>query len=515
MTAAISEHRGRTARSALHVGQGRVARRGGFMLLGSSIAAQASALLRYIIMARMLGPQGLGLAAALTVTAGFFDMISDTGSDRFIIQDRDGGKANVQKLVQLVFVSRGILVSLALVVFAVPVAQFYESPRLAPGLVLLAISPLIFGFAHLDVGRMQREQNFRPAAICIIVAEAAGLVAAAAAAWVTRDFTAVAYSLIVRSAVKVGLSHVLAERPYRIGWDAQSAPRLKRFAMPLLMNGLMLFILSQGDRLIIGHRLGLTSLGYYSTIMLLIYYPSGVIGGYIHAIFVPMISASRDSFAEQNRLSERLGGQTLMLSIAMAIGFAIVAPPLVPILFGSRFTQPALLIGLIGVLQAMRFFLSWPTTVYLAMGRSATLLISNLVHFLVFPAAFIGLWLMNSLTAVVLSFIVAEFIAVAVAMMLLNRMLGRRIVHGADRIAMLVLICVWVVAWNLAWQAQMWLLGACMVPISIVLLIWIYRREADVINEALVMVRRSHFMVALLRCPVTQTTSRPMVKKES
>ncbi|MBS0489219.1 MAG: oligosaccharide flippase family protein, partial [Proteobacteria bacterium] len=63
---------------------------------------------RYTIMARLLGPEQLGLAALLILTSSFFESVSDNGSDRFMIQDPDGDKPEVQKLVQLVFVGRGV-----------------------------------------------------------------------------------------------------------------------------------------------------------------------------------------------------------------------------------------------------------------------------------------------------------------------------------------------------------------------------------------------------------------------
>ena len=82
-------------------------RRGANAFFIASSFAQISALLRYVILARMLGPEQLGLAATLVVMAAFFDLVSDTGSDRFLIQDRDGDTPEVQKLVHLVLHLQG------------------------------------------------------------------------------------------------------------------------------------------------------------------------------------------------------------------------------------------------------------------------------------------------------------------------------------------------------------------------------------------------------------------------
>ena len=471
-------------------GEGQARRRGGMLYLCATVLSQASALLRYVALARLLGPEQLGLAAALTVTAGFFDLISDTGSDRFLIQDRDGNTPAAQRLVQLVMLVRGVGVAGAIALFAIPVAGFYGTPGLAAGLVLIALSPLIGGLLNLDMRRVQREHDFRPEAICMLAADSTGLIGAVLAAWLTRDFRAVAYGLIARSAVQVLCSHLVARRPFRLGWDAAHARALARFAAPLMLNGLMLFILSQGDRVIVAHRLGVTELGYYAAVILLIYYPSGVIGNYLHAIATPVIATRRGAVAERNRASDRLGGQTLLLGLAMAAGFAVIAPPAVPILFGAGFAQPPLLIGLIGVLQATRFILIWPTTVALALGRSRTVLYGNIAHLLIFPGALAGIWLIGGLTGIVAGFLGGELLAAAFALVLLNGVLGRALWHGFDRFLALVASAGVIVGWDLALQAGRWSFALCMVLLTVGLLGWLARREAAVIAEAVIALRR-------------------------
>ena len=80
-------------------GQGR---KGSKAFLFASLTAQACALLRYILLARLLGPEQLGLAVALILTAQFFESVTDSGGDRFLVQDAQGDDPAVQRLVHLV-----------------------------------------------------------------------------------------------------------------------------------------------------------------------------------------------------------------------------------------------------------------------------------------------------------------------------------------------------------------------------------------------------------------------------
>jgi O-antigen/teichoic acid export membrane protein len=465
-------------------------RRGGGIFFVATFVSQASALLRYVVMARILGPEQLGLAATLLLTGSFFDLISDTGGDRFLIQDRDGDKPRVQGLVQLVYVARGFICAALLVVLSIPIAHFYKSPELARGLVVLAVSPLVLGFMHLDVRRAQRRHDFRPNAICMIASDVAAMAATVIAAVLTRDFTAVLYGVIVRSSVMVVLSHWLAERRYSLAWDREHAPALARFAAPLMLNGLMLYILSQGDRVVVGNQLGPKALGYYSAIILLIFYPTVLVGSYLQTLFVPMIAASRDVPADRDRVSDGFGGRITILGICMAAGFALVTPLLVPILFGGRFTQPALLIGLIGILQTSRFLLAWPTTVALGMGRSVTVLISNIANLLAFVGGLIGLSISRNLIGLVSGFVVGEIIAVAVVVFLFNRDMDRPRLRGFDRLGAFGLTAAAILAWNLAVSSGQWPAEVAMLVVTALLIVWIARRESVIVGESVALARR-------------------------
>lgn len=469
----------------------RPVRRGANLLFASAVFGQVSALLRYVVLARLLGPAQLGLAATLVVTAAFFDLISDTGSDRFLIQDRDGDTPRVQRLVHLVYVGRGVLIAAGLVVFAVPIAYFYKAPALAPGLMVLALAPFITGFGHLDPRRLQRSHDFRASAICSIMADILGLAATTLAAWLTHSYTAILYGLITRAIAKVATSHFLARRPYALGWDRQHAPRLMAFAAPLMLNGLMLFIGSQGDRVMVARQLGVAALGHYSAVLLLIYYPSAVLLNYIHALYMPMVAGERDDEAARDRTGDLLGGQVFLLSISMAIGFAIVAPPMVTILFGHRFTETALFVGLIGVLQTTRFLTVWPTTLALAMGRSRTVLASNIARLAAYPGAFVGLWLIGGLPGVVAGFAAGELISIGTALMLLNRNSGWSRFHGFDRLAAYVGAAALIVGWNLAFRSGGLAIELALAAATAALLVWVIRQEAHTIRELIAMARRT------------------------
>lgn len=415
------------------------ARRGRKLLLLGNAGAQFCALVRYTVLARLLGPEQLGLAVTLILVSQFFESVSDSGSDRFLVQDADGDAPRLQRLVQLLAVTRGIAIAIALVVFASPIAGFYREPALIGGLMLLAIAPLLMGFMHFDLRRMQRHHDFAREGVAMLVAESISLVVTVIAAWITRDFTASLYGLIARAAAMVIVTQITAERRYEVGYAAEHAKRLARFAWPLMLNGLVLFAAGQGDRLMIGNQLGVKELGYYSATLLLIFYPSAMILRYVHAMQMPVVAAARGNPATLREAVDGVAGETLMLSLAMMAGFAVVAPMFVPLLYGRAFALPVTLIAVIGVLQVCRFIRIWPTTVALAAGRSGIVLTGNIVRVIAFPAAYAGLRLVGGLFGLTLGFVAGELLAFVGAVVMANRAVGLGMARDGWRIGAFVL----------------------------------------------------------------------------
>lgn len=444
-------------------------RRGAKAYFAANIVSQASALTRYVILARLLGPEELGLAAMVILTAQFFESISDTGSDRFLIQDKDGDSPSLQGLTHLVLAVRGALIAGALILSAGLLSGLYGEPSLQVSLVALGVAPLLGGLIHLDLRRVQRHADFRPESLAMIVSECASLAATAIAAALTRDHMAIIYGLIVRAACLVVVSHVTATRPYRWGFDKIEGRRFATFAMPLALNGLLLFLGQQGDRLIVGSGLGAEALGHYSAVLLLAYYPLQMLARFVSGLFLPQIAEARIEPAAFVAARERLSSNTILLGLAATTGFAIVGPIATVVLYGGEFAQPYQIVALLGVLQAVRFIRIWPTTVALGVGRSSIVMLNNLARLVAMPLGAVAVVYSKSLEAIIGSFIVGETLALLVALLLLRRVNAVRLRRESAGVLLYALTSAAAVAtaWTLQagrdWQALLLLaLAICL-----------------------------------------------------
>jgi O-antigen/teichoic acid export membrane protein len=394
-------------------------RRGAKFYFAANLTAQLSALLRYVILARLLGPTEFGLAATLILTAAFFESVSDTGADRFLIQDKEGDQPAMLGLVHGVQAARGLLIAAGLALSAGLIATLYQQPELEFSLMALAAAPLIAGFVHLDLRRVQRNGDFRPESWSMMIAEPLALVATGIAAWILRDHTAVIYGLVTRSIAVVLVSHLTTRHPYRYNWLRSHAWTFGAFAAPLAINGVLLFLGTQGDRVVVS-SLGPTILGHYTAVLMLVYYPTAMFGRFLVNFHLPILSRSRiikSSFAIS---CSRYSIRVLVIGLIFLLGYTILAPYVVPIIFGSSFSQSIEIYALLAALQCSRFIRIWPTGMALSLGRSDNILIANIVRLSAIPLSLISLAEFQSLEYVLAIFVVSEFVALAVALLFLR-----------------------------------------------------------------------------------------------
>jgi O-antigen/teichoic acid export membrane protein len=431
------------------------------------------------VLARVLGPEQLGLAATLTLTSSFFELATDTGGDRFLIQAHDGDQPSVQGLVQLAQVGRGVLIAALLVVFAWPISLLYRVPELFGPLAALALPQLIAGFVHLDMRRAQRQLDFRTEGWALLASETASLITTIAVALATHSFTAILYGLIVRAAMAVAVSHLRRERRYTIRFERAHLEELARFSAPLMLTGLLVFMAQQSDRAIIGAMLGVKDLGLYSAVILLIYYPSFTLLRFLNSMYLPLVSSGRTT-AERREAAELLGGQSILLAILMSTGFTIAMPVVVPFLYGGRFGQPVLTFALVGVLQSSRFLMLWPYTVATGDGRSTVVLATNIARLSAVPAAILGGLVFHQLEGVVAGFILGEWVAVACGVAMTRRLSGHGLGAAATRLAAFGAASLLLIAWPLAPPET----ERVLVSASVVLLWWILRRESATLRQS-------------------------------
>lgn len=407
--------------------------------MASIVFCQVIVFLRYVALARILGPDQVGLMSILVLTASLFELITDFSVDRYLVVSPKGDDPRMQRVSHGITVVRGVLIAGMMLASAIPVAQLYGEPSIYPSLMVLAVYPLIAGFVHNDVRSVQRNMNFTPEAIVNISAECVAFVVTVVTAFVTQSYTAIVVGLIARSIAQLIATHAVAHRRYEIGFDRDYLRPMVLFALPLSLNGLLIYASGQGDRLVVGSLVGTRELGLYASTLLLILYPSSMIARFFMNTALPTISKTVWSDGGAGNSVHRLGVRFALWTLAMALGFAIVAPFAVPVLYGAAFQLPLVVIGLIGMLQGARFAQQWLGTSFMAIDQTRGTLTLNIIRIIGVLLCLPVIFAYPTLTVVVSTVFAAEAAALLIGIVLVNRAIKVRWYRGMGNFGAILL----------------------------------------------------------------------------
>ncbi len=219
--------------------------------------------------------------------------------------------------------------------------------------------------------------------------------------------------LAADSVLIVLTSHLLAERRYRWGWGGPVMRQLLHFGWPLLINGLLMFGMFQGDRFIVATLYTMDDLGIYSVAFTVAILPSSIAMRVSQSLLLPALAGVREDAAKYRRIY-RLVQQGLCASGAMlAVMLVVVGPNLVRLLYGQKFAAAGLIVGWLAIAQSLRLLRMGPTVAALSLGDSRNALIANVFRMLGLPLALAAALMGGSLAQVAATGIAGEIVALA------------------------------------------------------------------------------------------------------
>ncbi|UVJ39570.1 lipopolysaccharide biosynthesis protein [Arthrobacter sp. CJ23] len=323
-----------------------------------------------IILARLLSPQEYGLVALALVLMAYAETIADAGvAQALVYLPRTGVMARSALLLSVVL---GLVLASAAVLAAPWIAGVFNLPAAASLIQVLGVSVLATSFGAVPEALLRRELQFKQlTAAPVIRAATMGAVTlplafAGHGAWSLAIGTAagsVAYAVTCWFLVR-------RHAPWQIWRVSGDALRANvRFGAPVAGSSLLARLIFDVDYLIIGLWLGAQALGYYTLAFRL---PEALI---LNVFFV-LSTVLFPLYAQVSGDPERLRDGYLksvqiqsLYGVTTGVGLAVLAPVLVPLLFGQTWMDAVLPLAFLALYAAARSLGAGANDVYKALGR--------------------------------------------------------------------------------------------------------------------------------------------------
>lgn len=399
------------------------------MLVSGNAFASALSLLRNLAIARLISPEDYGIASTFAISMSIVEMVSYLGLQQLMIVDRDGDIPHVQAAAQGFQVLRGFLSSTLLFLISGLYASFLGIEEVVWAFQIIALVPLFNGFQHFDQHRLKRHMNFRPSILTTALPPLFSVLAIWPAYLIWPDFRVMLVSIFVQALSMVAMSHLTAERGYRLAWDNELVRKAMQFGWPLLLNGVLLFGIFNGDRLIIGRELGMTTLAIFSMGFTLTLTPTLVLANSLQTFFVPLLSREVERPKSFQGLAEAAVEGGMVIGLLLMLGTSLLGGPIVHILLGSKYEALLPFLVQLGVMQGVRIAKTGPSIIALSRGRNILSIWANIPRILALPVAWIVVLRTGNIESVIGVGIAAEMLGLMIALWTTRTRIGVRLRH--------------------------------------------------------------------------------------
>jgi len=336
--------------------------------------------MRTVLVARFIGPEYFGLSVTFLLVVSTFALISDLGIEKYLIHAREQDMPATTATLASVLLARGLLLGLMVWLLSGWIATRFGHPELAWYYASAGLVPLIEGFRHLDPLLQQRKMQYLAYTKVQLGGMLPGILLTIGLAFVTKSYVAMVAGCIAQSVISVALSHILAKSPYRLGFDRTAFAGLFTYGWPLMLNGIVIFLATQGDRIVIATMNGMRELAGYVAVSALTVGASVFLARLSGNLYLPLLSEVR---GDPERYSQRCrtcaAASVLMLS-AFLFPMALLGAPIVALLFGDAYRIPPLLAALLSIQAATVVLRSWPVVIALSVGATGDILTANIIR---------------------------------------------------------------------------------------------------------------------------------------
>ena len=312
--------------------------RGGFAKVCAQAANFLLRLCSVMALARLLTPRDFGLVGMVTALTGVLSLFHDFGLSSAAIQRVTVTEEQISTLFWINMVV-GAILSLLTFFMAPFIAGFYHEPRLL-GVTAMLGAGFLFNAAGVQHGALlQRQMRFTTVAgidtlsLVLSVAVGIGMAFRGYGYWALVVMTV---SLPLTGTLGLWLANTWIPGAPRRGIGIRS---MMRFGGTLTLNGLILYIASNFEKVLLGRFWGAEALGIYGRAYQLIRIPTDNLNSAVGEVAFSALSRIQD---DPSRLkSYFLKGYALVLgfTVSITIACALFADDIVLVLLGPKWKE--------------------------------------------------------------------------------------------------------------------------------------------------------------------------------
>lgn len=347
-----------------------------------------ASVLRLFVLARVLAPEDFGLVGIGMLAIGAIDTLTEGGVTTALIQ-RQG---EIQRLFTTAFVAqlvRAVAAAIVLFLIAPLLADAFRAPGAADVFRALAIVLVLRGMTNPALVELQRRLAFGRLAALSLAEVLVGLAIAVPVALLTHDVRALLFSIIGAQLVRTVGSYVVVP-PFAVTpLDWQGYRALFSYGKWVFGSNVLIFLLLQGDDVLVGLLLGAGALGLYQVAYRIASLVAIEVTSSISTVAFPAYAAIQGDRARTRRAYSRVLRFTGLVAAPVTVLLIGAAPEMFPILLGERWLAAVPAFQVLCVYAFLRAVTGTLGSLFSAIGRPALVTLMSALQLVVVGLAIV------------------------------------------------------------------------------------------------------------------------------
>jgi O-antigen/teichoic acid export membrane protein len=296
-----------------------------------------------LILVRLLTQEDFGLVAGAGTIYAMLDMLGELSLTWALVQMAAPERHHYDTAFTLVML-RGLAIGLVLWTAAPFMADFLHDTRVQGIVDVLAVSAVVQGFESMGLITLQRELRFKRIVAYRMVGRLVGFSITISLAFIFRDYWALVIGNFVARILTIPLSYAVS--PYRPGFSLRAVRELFNFSKWLFFNNMLTMLDNSMMAMTLGRLGGVRDIGLYQVSADFAALPASEIAAPARAPMYAGYARVADDLAALRAQVVSGMGFLAMLIVPMAVGIAVTAWDMVPIVLGPNWTDAAPVLAL-------------------------------------------------------------------------------------------------------------------------------------------------------------------------
>ncbi|MDR6592060.1 lipopolysaccharide biosynthesis protein [Saccharothrix longispora] len=331
-----------------------------------------------VLVARLVAPEQFGVFAVALVVMNIVMSISEMGVSVALVRT-ERPVEELAPTVTTLSIASGALLCLVCVLGAPWFAGAMGTPQATGVIQLMSLSLVVAGVSAVPGALLQREFRQDHKFVADTSAFVVGTTVTVVLALLGFGAWSLAWARIATNLVSTGVMFAYTERWYRPGFDPRQARELLSFGLPLAGASLLVFGVLNVDQIVVGSVLGTVQLGYYLLAFNLANWPVAAFSQPVRSVSLAAFSQVRDDPALFARTFARALRLLALATVPACVLLAVLADPLVRVVYGERWAPAAQALALLVALGALRVVLELGYDYLASAGRSRAIFVIHLV----------------------------------------------------------------------------------------------------------------------------------------